>query len=115
MQVFSTTLNRMLVLFLFIALGFLMNKKRVLPQNSATVLSKLETNVLVPCLVFNTFYKYCTPQNFSQKWTYILYGAVIMALSLVIGIFLTRLFTKDDYLKRIYRYSFAARRFCLTT
>ena len=111
MQIFSTTLNRMLVLFLFIALGFLMNKKRVLPQNSATVLSKLETNVLVPCLVFNTFYKYCTPQNFAQKWTYILYGAVIMALSLIIGIFLTRLFTKDDYLKRIYRYSFAVANF----
>ena len=111
MQIFTTPLERMLVLFSFIALGFLMNKKKVLPANAAAVLSKLETNVLVPCLVFNTFYKYCTPGNFAEKWTYILYGAVIMALSLVIGVFLTRLFTKDHYLKRIYNYSFAVANF----
>lgn len=111
MTVFQTTLNQMLVLFLFIALGFFLNKKKILPENGATVLSKLETYVFVPCLVFNTFYKYCTLDNFREKSIYILYGAVIMAVSLVIGIFLTRLFTKDAYLTRIYRYSFAVANF----
>ena len=110
-MLFQTTLNQMLVLFLFMALGFFLNKKKILPENAAGVLSKLETNVFVPCLVFNIFYKYCTVDNFREKWTYILYGAAIMAISLLIGLFLTRLFTKDAYLTRIYRYSFAVANF----
>ncbi len=40
-----------------------------------------------------------------------LYGAAIMLVSLLIGLFLAKLFTKDDYLKKIYRYSFAVDNF----
>ena len=60
MQVFSATLNQMLVLFIFMALGFMLNKKGLLPQDGSTVLSKLETYLFVPCLVFSVFFKYCT-------------------------------------------------------
>ena len=55
MQVFSATLNQMLVLFIFMALGFMLNKKGLLPKDSSTVLSKLETYLFVPCLVFSVF------------------------------------------------------------
>jgi len=58
MQVFSATLNQMFVLFTFMALGYFLNYKSILPLNSSIAVSRLETNVLVPCLVFNTFYKY---------------------------------------------------------
>ena len=66
MQVFSATLNQMFVLFTFIALGYFLNAKGILPLNTSIALSRLETNVLVPCLVFNTFYKYCTIENISE-------------------------------------------------
>lgn len=111
MQVFSATLNQMLVLFLFMAIGFYMNKKNLLPKDDSVVLSKLETYIFVPCLVFNTFYKYCTVQNFREKWSYILYGTAIMAVSLPIGILLARLFAKEQYLRKIYTYSFAVANF----
>ena len=111
MQEFFVSLNQMLVLFLFMALGFMLNRKKLLPENAAGVLAKLETNVLVPCLIFHTFNTYCTVQNFTQKWIYILYGAIVMAVSLVIGILLTGLFTKDAYRKKIYNYSFAVANF----
>lgn len=111
MQVFSATLNQMLVLFIFMALGFFLNKKRLLPLDDSVVLSKLETYAFVPCLVFNTFYKYCTVENFRQKWVYILYGAAIMLVSLIIGIFLAKIFAKDNYLQKIYTYSFAVANF----
>ncbi len=55
MQVFSATLNQMLVLFIFMALGFFLNKKKLLPLDDSVVLSKLETYAFVPCLVFNIF------------------------------------------------------------
>lgn len=100
MQVFTATLNQMLVLFIFMALGFFLNKKRLLPLDDSVVLSKLETYAFVPCLVFSVFYKYCTVENFKQKWTYMLYGAAVMAVSLPIGIVLAKFFAKDGYLKK---------------
>lgn len=111
MNVLQATINQMLVLFLFMALGFFLNKKKILPENTAGVLAKLETNILVPCLVFHTFNTHCTIENFQNKWTYILYGAAIMAASLVIGIFLSKVFTKDAYKRKIYNYSFAVANF----
>ena len=111
MSVLYPTVNQMLVLFLFMALGYFLRKKQILPENAAGVLAKLETNVLVPCLVFNTFNTHCTIENFQHKWTYILYGAAIMLASLMIGIPLSRLFTRDGYKRRIYNYSFAVANF----
>lgn len=111
MQVFTAALNQMMVLFIFMALGFFLNKKRLLPLDDSVVLSKLETYAFVPCLVFSVFYKYCTVENFRLKWTYMLYGAAIMAVSLPIGIALAKLFAKDEYLKKIYTYSFAVANF----
>ena len=111
LQVFSATLNQMLVLFIFMALGFALNKKGILPSDSSATLSKLETYLFVPCLVFSVFYKYCTVENFKQKSVYILYGTAIMAVSLIIGIFLAKLFAKDGYQRKIYTYSFAVANF----
>lgn len=111
MQVFSATLNQMFVLFIFMALGYFLNCKNILPKNATAVISKLETNVLVPCLVFNTFYKYCTIENISKKWLYLVYGIAIMFVSIVIGVFLAKLFAKEKYLKKIYTYSFAVANF----
>lgn len=111
MQVFSATLNQMFVLFTFMYLGYFLNFKGILPLNTSIALSRLETNVLVPCLVFNTFYKYCTVENVSQKWSYIVYGTIITIASIVIGVFLSKLFAKDNYLQKIYTYSFAVANF----
>ena len=111
MQVFSATLNQMFVLFTFMASGYFLNFKGILPLNTSIALSRLETNVLVPCLVFNTFYKYCTVENVSQKWSYIVYGTIITLASIVIGVFLSKLFAKDNYLQKIYTYSFAVANF----
>jgi predicted permease len=111
MQVFSATLNQMFVLFTFMALGYFLNFKGILPLNTSIAVSRLETNVLVPCLVFNTFYKYCTVENVSQKWSYIVYGTIITVVSILIGIFLSKLFAKDNYLQKIYTYSFAVANF----
>lgn len=99
------------MLFIFMALGFFLNKKRLLPLDDSVVLSKLETYAFVPCLVFSVFYKYCTVENFKQKWAYMLYGAAVMAVSLPIGIVLAKFFAKDGYLKKIYTYSFAVANF----
>lgn len=111
MQFFSTTLNQMLVLFSFMALGYFLNFKGILPLNTTIAISKLETTVLVPCLVFDTFLKYFTVENIAKKWSFIVYGAAITVVSIVIGVFLAKLFAKENYLRKIYTYSFAVANF----
>ena len=111
MQVFLATFNQMLVLFIFMALGYFLNRKSILPNNTSISLSRLETNVLVPCLVFNTFYKYCTLENITKKLTYLVYGIILTVVSVIIGILLAKLFTKENYLQKIYTYSFAVANF----
>ena len=46
MDVFLPILNQMIFLFAFILIGYILSKMKVSPDNSATVLSKLE-NVIV--------------------------------------------------------------------
>ncbi len=111
MEIFTATLNQMLILFLFLTLGFILNRELIIPVTSSNVLSKLETNLFVPCLIFSVFYKYCTVDNFKAKWIYMLYGLIIMVVSLTTAIPLSRIFAKEDYLKRIYTYSFAVANF----
>ena len=52
---FNVTLSPMLVMFLCIVIGFICKKYKIVPDNTATVLSKLENYVLVPALITNTF------------------------------------------------------------
>ena len=111
MAIFSATLNQMLILFIILALGFFLNRKLIIPVTASIVLSKLETFLFVPCLIFSVFYKYCTVDNFKAKWIYMLYGAGIMIVSYIIALFLAKAFSKDDYSKRIYTYSFAVANF----
>lgn len=55
MDIFSTTLNQTFFLFGLIVIGYILVKLEVLPENSASVLSKLENNVFIPALVMKTF------------------------------------------------------------
>lgn len=111
MQVITATVNQLLVLFLFMATGFFLNKKKIIPGDCSVVLSKLEAYIFVPCLVFNTFYKYCSVENFKQKWTFILVGSAIMSASVLIAKPLAHFFTKEKYIYKIYFYSFAVTNF----
>ncbi len=103
--VFKATLSPMLVMFLCIVIGFILHKKSLLPENGATVLSKLENYVLVPSLIINTFMKYCTVASLKQQYRMILYcfGAIVVAV--ILSTLMAGFFEKDEYKKNIYRYA----------
>ncbi len=107
MDVFMPTLWKMLELFLFMAVGYLLNKLRLLPKDAATVISKMENYIFVPCIVVNTFMTNCTVANLSQKWVLIVYSVAVMAVTIPLALLLSRIFTKDIYKRNIYFYSFA--------
>ncbi|MCI1930892.1 MAG: AEC family transporter [Clostridia bacterium] len=107
MTVFTTTLNQMAILFIFILIGFFLKKRRLLPEDGATVLSKLETNIIMPALILNTFISKCTFDVISQKTPIILWGIAIAFVSVIVAIPLSVPFAEKGALRKIYCYSIA--------
>ena len=101
---FTATVSPMMVMFLCMLAGYVLCKSKCVPENTATVLSKLEINLLLPALVLNTFLKYCTVESITTQYQTVLYGAVAVVLAVVMGAPLAKLFTKDKNEYKIYRY-----------
>ena len=105
LDTFLATLTPMLVLFLCMIIGFVLKKKALTPDNTATVLSKLENYVLVPALIINTFMKYCTVASIKEEYTLILYSLLALVIALAISIPLSKVFAGNDAYKRnIYKF-----------
>lgn len=105
-EVFSVTLSSMLIIFLYLVIGFMLSKAKLVPENTATVLSKLENYVFVPALVINTFSTQCSVGSFKKYYTIIFYSTIALACAFLISMLLAKHFSKDDTYKRsIYRYS----------
>ena len=102
---FLATLSPMLVMFSCIVIGFVLKKKRILPDNAASVLSSLENFVFVPALIINTFMNYCTVATLSQHYRLVIYSIIAVAIAMALAHILAPLFTKDKYIKHIYHYS----------
>lgn len=98
------TLSPMLVMFLCIFIGFILRKTNCSPENSAAVMSKLELNVLLPAQVLHTFINNCTVESICSEYRLVIYGGIAVALSVCIGIFLSRFFSKEKYQRAIFQY-----------
>lgn len=101
MSLFTTTLNQMLVLVIYIAIGFIIQKAKIVPENASTVVSKLENNLLIPALILNAL---MYTNNITSNLSIILFGAVVLAVTMLISYFIVKALTKDKYLKTIYGY-----------
>lgn len=95
----------MLVMFLCIAIGFLLRKFRLTPDNTASVLSKLELYVFLPAQILVTFLNYCTVETLQVQYRTVLYGALAVGLEIVIGLLVARFFSKEKTERNIYLYN----------
>ncbi len=104
-ETFKATLSPMLVMFFCIVIGFILNKKKVTPDNTATVLAKLENNVLVPAGIISVFSEKCTVSALSENYLSIIYSIIPVAIAVCLAIYLSRFFSTNDYRKSIYKYA----------
>ena len=114
MQVFYLTLNQMLVIFSFIIIGFLLRKKRLLPDDAGIVMAKLETYIFVPALSLYTQMTKCTVKNFKENSNLLLYGVIIVIAVILLAYPLSRLFIRKSwetpektYKRDVYKYALA--------
>ncbi len=104
MTVFLSTLNQTAFLFSFIAIGFFLAKMKQIPENSATVLSKLENLLFIPALVGGTFIKDFTVERLSSMWKLLLVSGIILVVVVPLVILISKLLSKDKYIQNIYTY-----------
>ena len=104
MSVFTTTLNQISFLFGFIVIGFILVKIKVLPENSAAVLSKLENTIFIPALVMGTFIENFTLERIGATWKLLSVSFIIAFITIPFAILVSKLVTKDKYIQKIYIY-----------
>ncbi len=108
METFFATITPMLTLFICIAAGFTVHKCKLLPENSGTVIAKMETWIFYPALCFTTMLRYCTIESVSTHAVNILLSALCVSLSLSISIPLSRLFVRENTPERgVFAYALA--------
>ena len=110
-EIFSSVIFQIAVLFSFIFIGFTIRQGGFLPENSAVIFSKLENSILMPAVVINTFRTNCTVKNISEKWVFIAYSTGVLLFCIATGFAVSRFLGKSEYLKKVYRYSISVSNF----
>ncbi len=112
MEIFYLTLKQMLMMFSLILVGFLLRKTSKLPENSGTVMAKMETYIFVPALSLFTLMTKCTVETFTENAELILYGFVIVLFSIILSYPLARCFVRKThdlpenlYKRNVYKYA----------
>lgn len=105
MDIFLLTLQQLMMMASLMVAGFLLRRKNIVPENTGVALSKLETYIFVPALSITNQLNNCTVETFVNNSKLILYGAVIIAVAILLGVLLSRLFVrKNSYTRNIYQY-----------
>ena len=107
MELFAPIFTQMIFLFSFIIIGFILSKWKFIPENSATILSKLENIVFVPALVMGTFMNKCTIETLKSVGMLLLLGFALVLVLIPISLLFAKLCFKEKYLQKIATYGLA--------
>ena len=104
MNIFSATLNQTAFLFSLIIIGYILVKIKVIPENAASVLSKLENTVFIPALVMKTFAENFTVERISGALNLLLTSSAILVVAVPVSVLISKALTRDRYIQKIYTY-----------
>ncbi len=104
MTVFIAALNQTAFLLLFIFVGYVLSKRKFVPENAQTVLSKLENCIFIPALVLGTFIDSFTAEKLSCAWKMLLGSLVLAVIVIALSLLCVRFCSKDKYEQNIYTY-----------
>ena len=104
MTVFVATLEQTGFLFLFILVGYLLGRKKLIPDDSQAVLSKLENYVFIPALVLSTFIGNFTPEKITVAAELLLGSLGLGLIAIILSLLCVRFCSRDPYERSIYTY-----------
>ena len=105
MRSFIAIFDQMLFLFSCILIGYLLRKTDVIPEESATVVSRIENSVCIPALILSITLSNNDIQTLATNSVTILYAAVVVVLSCVAEYILAPMLTKNPGHVGIFRYA----------
>lgn len=97
--------KQLLVLYIFLLLGFFFGKWKREQQNRTGILSFLLVNLFLPAKVFNTFSKNFTKSYITENGKTIIVSVSLLLFLVVFSLLIAKLLTKDKYEQKVYRYS----------
>lgn len=104
MTVFIATLEQTGFLFLFILMGYFLARKKLVPENSQAVLSKLENYIFIPALVLGTFIENFTPEKITVAAELLLSSLALGLIAIALSLLCVRFCSRDPYERSIYTY-----------
>ena len=107
LQNFLSTLQPMLTLVLFISIGFILVKVKVLPENSGKVFAKVVTYAVSPALSFTSMSQHFTLETFNTHLFNLILASFGLAFAVILSLLLVGLFVKDKkaYERGVYKYA----------
>ena len=101
----SSVIVQVLLLLVFISIGYVMAKSGKADKRHSKLLSVLGFYIFLPANVFKTFSNNFTVEYLSQKYTLIIISAIFVVTMFLVGKYLAKLLSPDPYQQAIYRYS----------
>ncbi len=89
---------------IFIGLGWILGYFKLVPAKSSVLLSKLENLIFLPALMIGTFIANFTASTLQSVWKLFLGSLVLEIIVIPIAFILTRVLSKDDFVRKIYLY-----------
>lgn len=105
--IFISTLEQILILFAFIAAGYILRRTALLPESAGKVLSVLETTLFLPAMIFKNLSGNIRAEKLSRHAATLGFGVLFLAAMLLSAFLLSFFFGKDKKHRNKYIYIFA--------
>ena len=101
----KVVIEQVLLLMIFIALGYTLVKTGKAEGKFSKLLSQLGFYIFLPANIFKTFASNFTVEYLSQEYALVLVGTAFVGVMMLVGIPVSKLLSKDKYQQAIYKYS----------
>lgn len=100
-----TIFEQIVILLIFVAVGYTLGKTNIVKPEHSKVLSCLLVYVFLPCSIYKTFASRFNVPYISANWIAIVVSSVIVVVLAVAAFFFVKICTKDKYERRVFEYS----------
>lgn len=104
-QTFGITLNQVLMMFIFLLIGYFAKKGKLLNDSAGGVISNLLVWVFLPAMCFNTFATQFNITSLFKNINFVIIGTFVMIFEIALGFLWAKLMTKDKFERGVYAYT----------
>lgn len=100
-------LKQLLVLFSFVVFGYILCKSKSANSESASLISSIQVNIVIPCLLIKTYTEQFTVDNLIHNFKIIITALVLLLFTVLLSKLIAHFLCKEKDDKGIYTYSMA--------